>query len=117
MRWASSRFRSSTACSAALLVKPRQLTVSDCLVRPGRRLAKLAYATKRRDIAPRDLLERKIELVEGGVAIDGIERGGGGLREDERFTHRLFAGGEIGEQGIAPAGTFRPVVGGKMRTA
>ena len=56
------------------------------------------------------MLERKVEFVEGGVAIDGVERGGGGLGEDERFAHRLFASGEIGQQGIAAAGAFGPVV-------
>jgi hypothetical protein len=60
-------------------------------------------------------LKRKVELVEGGVAVEGIERGGGGLCEDERFTHRLFTGGEIGEQGIAPAGAFGPLLGREMR--
>lgn len=95
-------------------MKLRQLIVSGCWVRTIRRLAKLAYAAERRNVAPGDLLERKVEFVEGGIAIEGIERGGGGLREDERLTHRLFAGGEIGEQGIAPAGAFGPVVVGEM---
>jgi hypothetical protein len=56
------------------------------------------------------LLERKIELVEVGIAIDGIERGRGGLGEDERLAHGLFPGGKISEQGVAPAGTLGPVV-------
>ena len=46
-----------------------------------------------------------------------IERGGGGLGEDERFAHRLFAGGKIGEQGIAAAGALGPVVVIEMRAA
>ncbi len=98
-------------------MKFSQLTVHDCLVRLRERLTKLAHAAERRDFTPENLLKDKIEIVERSIALTGIERGGGGLRENERFTHRLFAGREIGEQGIASAGAFDLVMGGGMRAA
>jgi hypothetical protein len=60
------------------------------------------------------LLEGKVELVEGGVAIERINRGRSRLGEDERFSHRLLARSKISQQGIASAGAFRPVVGHEM---
>lgn len=60
----------------------------------------LANTAKGLDLATGDVVEDQVQLHQCHIPFYGIEVRRRGLHEDERFTHRLLAGGEIGEKRI-----------------
>jgi hypothetical protein len=72
--------------------------------------AVLTNTAKRFDFASRDVVKNEIEFDQRRIALDRIESGDHRLREDEGFTHRLLAGGEIRDQWIATAGADLRIV-------
>src|SRR5262245_1714959 len=70
-------------------------------------LTVLADAAEGFDFATGNLLKNQVRLLEGGVAFHRVQGRERRLGEHECLVHRLFARGEIGEEGIASAGALR----------
>ena len=62
-----------------------------------------AYPAKRLDLVLGDVAENLIEFFQRGIALKGIEGRSGGLNQDQRFAHGLFAGTKVSEQRISSA--------------
>lgn len=72
----------------------------------------LAYSAEGFDFTARDMSEHDIQLLERGVAFDGIEIWRLGLDKNQRLAHSLFAGGKIDQQWISTAALGSVMSGG-----